>query len=64
MCKIMSKGIVMFLRMRAISEIRSEFNANSIKTRSFLNKVLRMAGLVIIMSNVAACSGVPLVPGI
>lgn len=63
-CKLISKGFAMFLRIKAISEIRRAFRVNSITTLSFMNKVLRKGGVVILSSSVAACSGVPLVPGI
>lgn len=63
-CKIISEEIAMFRRIKAISEILSALKGNSITILSFLNKVLRMSGLAILTSSVAACSGVPLVPGI
>jgi len=54
----------MFLFIDAVYEIRRALQAKSIKMISCLNKGLQMAMLVVLMSSIAACSGVPLVPGI
>ena len=54
----------MFIVIDAICEIRRVLKLKSIKIISFLNKGIQMAMLVILSSSIAACSGVPLVPGI
>ncbi len=48
----------------AVYKIRCALQKKSIKIISFLNRGLQMVMLVICMSSVAACSGVPFVPGI
>jgi len=54
----------MILVIDAVYELRCAFKKKSIKVISFLNKGMQMAMLVTCMSSVAACSGVPFVPGI
>jgi len=54
----------MFLLINAIYEIHCALQEKLIKSISFLNKGLQMWMSFIFMSSVAACSGVPLVPGI
>ncbi len=48
----------------SVYESRLKLQATSIKIISFLNRGLQMVLLAIFMSSIAACSGVPLVPGI
>mgnify|MGYP003333019641 CR=1 FL=1 len=54
----------MFLVINAICDSRRAPQEKSIKSIGFLNKILQIGMLFIFVSSVAACSGVPLVPGI
>ena len=54
----------MFLLINAFYESGRALKSMPVKSITYLRKGLHMGTLFICMSSVAACSGVPLVPGI
>jgi len=54
----------MFSATNAICETRHTLQSRQSKITQMLNKAVRAILLIAFMSGVAACSGVPLIPGI
>jgi hypothetical protein len=54
----------MFLATNSICETRHTRQAHQSSIAQILNKAVRALLLIAFMSGVAACSGVPLIPGI
>ena len=54
----------MFLATNAICETRHTRQARQSTTTQMLDRAVRAILLIVFMSVVAACSGVPLIPGI
>jgi len=54
----------MFSATNAICETRHTRQSRQSKITQMLNKAVRAILLIAFMSGVAACSGVPLIPGI